>query len=74
MKISGITLLIITSIILVLLTIFAGLDFSFGPLFYLMIIGQVMLLYTVYRILKDDYVTNKTFDDMYEDHSPHMDD
>lgn len=67
MKISGIALLILTTIILLLLTILASINFSFGILFYLMCFGQIMLIFTVYKVLTDNYTTNKTFEDMYED-------
>ncbi|MGA8852753.1 MAG: hypothetical protein WB492_01115 [Christiangramia sp.] len=70
MKITGIGLLIATSIILLVLTILTSLNFSFAPLFYLMVIGQLMLIITVYKILTDNYTTKKTFKDMYEDYSP----
>lgn len=32
-----------------------------------MIGGPVLIMYTVYRVLKDSYHTDKTFDDWYED-------
>lgn len=32
------------------------------------IIGQVWWLLTIYKVLTDDYTTEKTFDDWYEDH------
>lgn len=33
----------------------------------LIIAGPILFMYTVYRILKDNYTTDKTFDDWYED-------
>ncbi|WP_341481592.1 hypothetical protein [Christiangramia lutea] len=42
-------------------------NFSFGILFYLMCFGQMMLVFTVYKVLTDNYTTNKTFKDGYED-------
>jgi hypothetical protein len=35
---------------------------------YLTFIGQVFLLIMIYKVLKDNYPTTKTFDDFYEDH------
>lgn len=70
MKVSSIGLLIFTSLILVLLSIFAALGFSFTILFFLMCFGQLMLLLTVYWVLTDKYTTKKTFIDLYEDYSP----
>ncbi|MBT8319035.1 MAG: hypothetical protein KJP01_02800 [Gramella sp.] len=70
MKITGIGLLMLTTAILVLLTVLASLNFSFGLLFLLMCSGQVLLLITVYKILTDNYKTDKTFNDWYEDYTP----
>lgn len=68
MKVSAIGLLIFTTLILVTLTIFATMGFSFSWIFYLTIFGQALLIFSVLRILKDDYHTDKTFKDFYEDH------
>ena len=73
MKVTGITFLIITSVILLLLTILASTGISFAPVFYLMIAGQALFLITVYKVLTDDYRTSKTFKDGYEDHTPGLD-
>ena len=70
MKLTGIGYLIITSAVLVLLSVLASLNFSFGLVFYVMCFGQLLLLFTVYKVLTDDYHTDKTFEDGYEDHSP----
>ena len=69
MKNTGINLLILTTIVLIVLTVLAGLGFSFAPLFYLMCLGQLLLIFTVYKVLTENYTTRKTFDDFYEDHS-----
>lgn len=63
-------LLVITTAVLILLTIFASFNFSFGFIFYLVCIGQLLFIFTVYKILTDNYTTTKTFKDMYEDYSP----
>ena len=70
MKSTAIGLLIITSAILVTLSVLASLNFSYGLLFFIMCFGQLLLLFTVYKVLTDDYHTDKTFEDGYEDHSP----
>jgi len=70
MKITGINLLIITSFVLVLLAVVSALEFSFSLVFILMYIGQLLLIFTVYKVLTDDYTTNKTFEDFYEDYTP----
>jgi len=35
-----------------------------------MCVGQLLLIFTVYKVLVDDYTTNKTFGDFYEDYTP----
>jgi hypothetical protein len=47
--------------------IFAMMNLSFGWIFYATCLGQIALVYSVYRVLKDDYTTEKTFSDFYED-------
>jgi len=74
MKISSIGFLIFTTVILVLLSILAALNFPFSILFYLMCFGQIMLLVTVYKVLTDKYTSKKTFEDFYEDYSPNSED
>jgi len=73
MKFTGITFLIITSVMLLLLTILASTGTGFAPVFYLMIAGQALFLFTVYKVLTDDYKTSKTFKDGYQDHTPGLD-
>ena len=68
MKISGISFLFITSLLLVTVVVFVWMDLGFDWIFYTTCIGQILLVFTVIRILKDDYTTTKTFDDFYEDH------
>ncbi|GAA0753761.1 hypothetical protein [Psychroflexus lacisalsi] len=67
MKNSGIPLLILTTLILLLVTIFAALDLSFSWVFYLTVLGQAILVFAVYKVLTDDYQTEKTFQNWYED-------
>lgn len=68
MKNRPIILLIITSVILVLVTVLSFLNVQFPLVFYLTLIGQVFLIYTVYSVLTNNYKTTRTFDDWYEDH------
>lgn len=68
MKNTAMFWVIATTVILVLLSVMASLNFPFNWVFYLTVIGQAMLVYTVYRVLTDEYDTEKTFDDFYEDH------
>jgi len=67
MKISAIQWLVITTAILITLTVLAFLNFSFSLVFFIMLIGQALLIFTVFKILKEDYTTDKTFKDFYED-------
>ncbi|MFD0931671.1 hypothetical protein ACFQ0R_03560 [Psychroflexus salinarum] len=68
MKNLGIPLLILTTLVLILVTIFASLGLAFSWVFYLTVLGQVLLVFAVYKVLTDDYQTEKTFKDWYEDH------
>lgn len=68
MKNWAIILLTITTLLLILVTVFSAMDFPFSWVFYLTFIGQVLLVISVYRVLIDDYTTDKTFEDFYEDY------
>ncbi|HKL36803.1 MAG TPA: hypothetical protein VJ899_10980 [Salegentibacter sp.] len=70
MKNNGITYLILTSILLVIITVLVYFNADFPLIFYLTFFGQFLLIYSVYRILTDKYKTERTFDDWYEDY-PH---
>lgn len=67
MRISAMGMVVATTIMLVFLTIIAAMGAAFTLVFPLTVLGQAMLLYTVYRVLTDDYHTDKTFDDLYGD-------
>tara|TARA_A100000171_G_C2140541_1_gene155498 strand:- start:13614 stop:13835 length:222 start_codon:yes stop_codon:yes gene_type:complete len=67
MKLSAMTLLGITTLLLLTVVIFTAMDLPFSWVFYSTCAGQVLLVYTVYKILTDDYRTDKTFNDFYED-------
>ena len=67
MTISAITSLITTTFVLVIVVVFAVMDFPFRWVFYLTVFGQVFLVYSVVKVLKDNYTTDKTFGDFYED-------
>ena len=68
MNASPITYLVITSTILLTVTIFAAMNFPFSWVFYLTVLGQVLLVFSVIKVLKDTYTTEKTFEDFYEDY------
>ncbi len=67
MKVSPLTYLAVTTFLLVAITIMASLNFAFAWIFYLMVIGQIFLAITVYKVLRDNYSTDKTFEHFYED-------
>lgn len=67
MKLSAMTLLGVTTFLLLTVVIFATMNLPFSWVFYATCAGQVLLVYTVYKVLKDDYQTDKTFKDFYED-------
>lgn len=56
-----------TTMVLVSVTIMATMNFPFNWVFYVTVLGQLMIVYMVYRVLTDNYTTNKTFADFYED-------
>ncbi|MCG2431890.1 hypothetical protein [Aequorivita xiaoshiensis] len=68
MKLSVISYLVITTLVLTTVAIFAALGFSFDYIFFLTVIGEVLLIYSVYSVLSDYYTTDKKFKDFYEDH------
>lgn len=68
MKLSAITYLVLTIFVLVTVAIFAAMDFPFGWVFYLTVLGQALLIFSVFKVLRDSYTTDKTFKDFYEDH------
>ena len=68
MKNTGFILLALTTFILVLLAVFSALNFPFPLIYFMMCAGQILLIFSVYKILTDKYTTTKTFEDFYEDH------
>ncbi len=67
MKISVMCYVILTTLLLVVLTIMVAMEMPFNWVFYLTCIGQIFVVMMVYKVLKDNYTTDKTFDDFYED-------
>ncbi len=68
MKLTGIFYLSITTVVLVALAIMAYYNLPYTLIFYVTVGGQILFIFTVYKILTDDYTTDKTFEDWYEDH------
>lgn len=67
MKGSAMLFLSLTTLVLVTLVIFVSMNIPFSWVFYLTCFGQLLLVITVYKVLRDDYKTDKTFEDFYED-------
>jgi len=57
-----------TTLVLISVTIMAAMNFPFNWIFYITILGQIILVYMVFKVLKDNYTTDKTFKDFYGDH------
>lgn len=68
MRRSAITYLVITTVILITVALFAAMDFPFRWVFFIAIFGDIFLIFSVLKVLKDKYSTNKTFRDFYGDH------
>ena len=68
MKISAMSVVGFTTMVLVTVTIMVSMNFPFNWVFYMTVFGQGLVVYMVYKVLTDDYDTSKTFDDFYEDH------
>jgi uncharacterized membrane protein YqjE len=67
MKLSAIPLLAITTLVLITVVVFSTMNFPFSWVFILTTLGQILLVISVYKVLRDDYTTDKTFEDFYED-------
>ena len=57
----------ITTILLLTVTIMSVMNLPFNWVFYLTVIGQILVVVMVYKVLRDDYTTDKTFEHFYED-------
>jgi uncharacterized membrane protein len=67
MKNSPLLYVAITTLLLVTVTIMSAMNLPFNWVFYLTVIGQISVVLMVYKVLTDNYTTNKTFDHFYED-------
>ena len=69
MKISAMFYVALTTFLLITITIAVAMNMPFNWVFYLTCLGQVLVVVMVYKVLRDRYTTNKTFEDFYEDHT-----
>jgi len=67
MKLSAMFLVVFTTLVLIAVTIMSAMNLPFNWVFYLTVFGQGCVLLMVYKVLTDDYQTDKTFEDWYED-------
>ena len=67
MKTSPFLYIAITTLLLITITILSALDVSFTWVFYSTVIGQFFVVIMVYKVLRDNYATDKTFEYFYED-------
>ena len=67
MKNSAMFLVLFTTVFLFVLTGLAFTKIGFSWVFILTVIGQLLVVLMVYKVLKDHYTTDKTFEDFYED-------
>lgn len=68
MKNSVMFLVLFVTIFLLVLTALAYTNIGFSWVFILTVIGQLLVVLMVYKVLKDHYTTDKTFEDFYEDY------
>jgi len=68
MRSSGVFLVLFVTIFLLVLTALAFTNIGFSWVFILTVIGQLLVVLMVYKVLRDHYTTNKTFEDFYEDY------
>lgn len=67
MKNSPFPYVVITTLLLITITIMCAMNFSFNWVFYLTVLGQISVVLMVYKVLTDNYSTDKTFEHFYED-------
>ncbi len=67
MKSKAIRWLWYATIILVILAVMSSYNVSFKWVFSLTVIGHAVLIYMVYAVLTDNYKTDLTFKDGYQD-------
>ncbi|NVK07446.1 MAG: hypothetical protein HWD89_00190 [Tenacibaculum sp.] len=68
MKNSTMFLVLFVTIFLLVLTALVYTDIGFSWVFIFTVIGQLLVMLMVYKVLKDHYTTDKTFEDFYEDY------
>lgn len=67
MKLSLTFYIFLSTSLLVAVALMAFYELAFNWIFFTTLAGQASLLVMVYKILTDDYSTDKTFEDWYGD-------
>jgi hypothetical protein len=68
MRNSAMFLVLFVTVFLLVLTALVYTNIGFSWVFILTVIGQLLVVLMVYKVLKDHYTTDKTFEDFYEDY------
>lgn len=68
MKLSAHFYVIVTTLLLAAVGIMVFYNVAYPIVYATVIIGQAWWIFTVYKVLTNNYSTNKTFEDWYEDH------
>ena len=67
MKNFPIKLVWFTTVYLVVFTALSAVGIAYPLLWGMLLVGQLMVVYMVYKVLTDDYKTDKKFRDWYSD-------
>ena len=67
MKITVMGLVGFTTFFLFILVLLSTLPVGSGLVFFLSLIGHALVGLMVDKVLKDDFITSKTFDDFYQE-------
>ena len=57
----------VTTLLLITVSIMVSMNFPINWIFWVTCLGQVLIVLMVIRTLTDNYTTDKTFKDFYED-------
>lgn len=68
MRLSAHFYVIITTLLLITVAAMVFYNVNYPIVFTAVLLGQAWWIFTVYKVLTDDYTTDKTFDDWYEDY------
>jgi len=58
---------VVSAVLLVTIIIMVSMNMPFNWVFFITCFGQVLVAVMVYKVLTDNYTTEKTFEDFYED-------